>query len=482
MSRINTNVPSLVAARVLAQQTSSLQQSLMRLSTGLKINAGGDDPAGLIASESLRSEARALAAAVENASRAKTVLSTTESALSEVSALLLELEELVDKSANSSSLSPDEVTANQLQIDSILDSINRIANTTQFNGKKLLNGDLAYTTSGVASSNLSRVQIHAAGVPAGAALPVTVSVTQSAQTARLTLAAGGATGLSSSGHLSAANNVTLSIQGALGTQSFSFTGGTVNSAVRNAINAFKAVTGVSASLSGQAIRLNSTAYGSDAFVSVSVSSGAFGVTGGDVSAAHDKGRDAGVRVNGQVAAVKGLSASIRTDGLDLALDLSTSFGTAVGSTTFYVTGGGADFAISTTLTLAGRASLGVGAVTTANLGDAANGYLSSLATGQANDMDSGNYAKAQAIVRAANDQVAAMRGRLGAFEKNTLDTTINSLSVALENVQAADSAIRDTDFAVETSRLTRAQILLQAASQALLLANQAPSQVLSLLR
>lgn len=70
MSRINTNVPSLVAARVLGTQNDSLQLSLERLSTGLKINSGKDDPAGLIASESLRSESRAIVAAIENANRA----------------------------------------------------------------------------------------------------------------------------------------------------------------------------------------------------------------------------------------------------------------------------------------------------------------------------------------------------------------------------------------------------------------------------
>jgi flagellin len=71
---------------------------------------------------------------------------------------------------------------------------------------------------------------------------------------------------------------------------------------------------------------------------------------------------------------------------------------------------------------------------------------------------------------------------LGAFQTNTLESMINSLQVALENTTAAESAIRDADFAAETSNLTRAQILQQAASSALLLANQAPQSVLSLLR
>jgi len=482
MSRINTNVPSLVAARVLTQQTSNLQQSLQRLSTGLKINSGADDPAGLIASESLRNEGRAISSALENVSRARTVVSTAEGALGEVSSLLLELEALVDGSANTAGISNDELTANQAQIDSILDSINRIANTTQFNGKKLLNGDLGYTTSGITSSKLSRVQLYGVSIPTGQKLAVAISVTQSAQTARLNLAAGGATGLLASGLLSATNNATIQVKGALGAQTLSFTGGTVNSAIRNTINAYTAQTGVSASLSGQSLRFNSTAYGLDAFVSVSATSGTFGVSGGDSGATLDKGRDAGVRVNGQTATVKGLAATVRSGGLDLALDLSSSFGTAVGSTTFYVTGGGADFAISHDLTLTGRASLGVDSVQTTNLGDANNGYLASLANGGTYALSSKNFDKAQAVVRSAIDQIAAIRGRLGGFDRNTLATTENSLQISYENVQAADSALRDTDFAAETSRLTRAQILLQTATQTLQIANQVPTQVLSLLR
>lgn len=482
MSRINTNIPSLVAARVLAQQQGSLQESLQRLSTGLSINRGADNPAGLIASEALRSEARGVTAALENASRAKTVLATAESALSEISSLLLELENLVDKSANTAGLASSETEANQLQIDSILDSINRIANTTQFNGKKLLNGSMAYTTSGVGSNQFSRLQVYGASVPNGAQLPVIVSVTQSAQTARVNLAAGGGTGLTTAGRLSSTNNVAFTLAGKLGTQTFSFTGNTANSAIRNTINSYKGVTGVSASLSGQSLRFNSTGFGSDAFVTITASSGVFGVSGGDNGPNSDFGRDAGVRINGQVAQVKGLAASVRSGGLDIALDLTTSFGTAVGSATFYLTGGGADFAISPTLTTAGRASLGLDAVTTGALGDAQNGFISSLASGQSNALSSKNFEKAQSIIRAANNQVASLRGRLGAFERNTLDTTVNSLNVALENIQAADSAIRDTDFALETSRLTRAQILLQSVSQALTIANQAPSSVLTLLR
>ncbi|MCK6455423.1 MAG: flagellin [Phycisphaerae bacterium] len=482
MSRINTNISSLQAIHRLVANQDDLSTRLERLSSGLRINRGKDDPAGLIASQSLRSELRGIGQAIENSSRAINVIATADAALSEVSALLLEVRGLINKSANEGALSDAEIQANQLQIDSLLESIDRIANTTQFNGKKLLNGELAYNLSGIDSGSLARAQIFGARVPAGSSLSVIVDVTQSAQTAQLNLAAGGGTGLSASGFLSSTNNVTIQIGGALGTETFSFSGGTVNSAIRDNINAFTSLTGVSASLSGQSLVFHSTEYGSDAFVSVAPTTGNFTVSGGDVNATRDNGRDAGVQINGQAASVRGLSASIRTNGLDLALDLSESFGTAVGSTSFEITGGGAQFQIGPTVNADGLVSVGVASVNTTNLGSATAGYLNTIKTGQANAIVSGNYTAAERIVNAAIEQIAVLSGRLGGFQANQLETNINSRQIAYENVQASESAIRDTDYASEVARLTRAQILVQATTQILSIANAAPQNVLALLR
>ena len=169
MSRINTNVTSLIAQRVLGTNNKALNKSLERLSTGLKINSGGDNPAGLIASENLRAEKAGIAQAIDNANRAGNIIGTAEGGLSEVSSLLTELQSLVSQTANSGGLSNEEVAANQLQVDSILSTINRIAQSTAFQGKKLLNGNYAYTTSGVTSTKFDNVQINAARVPAGPA-------------------------------------------------------------------------------------------------------------------------------------------------------------------------------------------------------------------------------------------------------------------------------------------------------------------------
>src|SRR5215468_8160293 len=148
MSRINTNVSSLIAQRILTKSNKDLNTSLERLSTGLRINTGADNPAGLIASENLRSEKAGITQAIDNAGRASNIVGTAEGGLSEVSSLLTELQSLVGQSANTGGLSAEETQANQLQVDSILNTINRISQSTAFQGKKPLNGSFAYTTSG----------------------------------------------------------------------------------------------------------------------------------------------------------------------------------------------------------------------------------------------------------------------------------------------------------------------------------------------
>ncbi len=178
MSRINTNVTSLLAQRVLKKNNEGLTTSLERLSTGLRINRGSDNPAGLIASEILRSEKKGISTAIENAGRASNIIGTAEGGLTEVSSLLTELQGLVSQTANSGGLSPEERAANQLQVDSILGTINRIAGNTSFEGTKLLNGQLDYSTSGGAdTSAFGSIRVNSAQLAAGATQAVTVTVT-----------------------------------------------------------------------------------------------------------------------------------------------------------------------------------------------------------------------------------------------------------------------------------------------------------------
>src|SRR5436853_3451973 len=138
MTRINTNVSSLVAQKTLARSQTQLQTALTRLSTGLRINVGKDDPAGLIASEALRSDIISVNKAITNSERANQLIATADSALGQVSSLLNDIRGLVSEAANVGALSDDQVAANQLQIDSSLAAIDRISQTTSFQGRRLL--------------------------------------------------------------------------------------------------------------------------------------------------------------------------------------------------------------------------------------------------------------------------------------------------------------------------------------------------------
>jgi hypothetical protein len=130
MSAINTNVSSLIAQNALRQNNAALQTSLTRLSTGLKINTGEDDPSGLIAANDLKDQQAGINQAISNAQQANNVIGTAAGGLTEVSSLLTQLQSLVSETANSGGLSSTQVSANQQQVDSILSTINRVAGST----------------------------------------------------------------------------------------------------------------------------------------------------------------------------------------------------------------------------------------------------------------------------------------------------------------------------------------------------------------
>jgi flagellin len=491
MSRINSNVPSMIAQRVNSMNNRMLSGTLEKLSTGFRINRGSDDPAGLIISENLRGEIKGINAAIGNAQRAEQVMNIAEGGLQEISNMLVEVQSLVGQTANEAGVSAEEREANQLQIDNILSTIDRIANSTSFQGTKLLNGNYDYTLSGnySAADGFSDVTVNSVKLSdtAGASRAVTVTVTQSAQTARVALAL--SAGVLDNG---GSGSVTFEVAGARGAQQFSFASGTANSAIVGAINAFTEAIGVSASLSGSDVRINSTGFGSESFVRVREIANAnpstnFVTTGAPGAATQESravGRDAQVNINGVVATARGLTARVALDGFDVSVSLlgDNAINVAGASETFYVTGGGADFNLAPDVNLAGKVSLGIETVTTSNLGNAVSGFLSELKSGGSANVQNGNLTKAQEVLDLATKQVSSLRGRLGAFTKNVVGSTINSLGVALENTTAAESAIRDTDFAAETASMTRNQILVQASTQALALSNSAPQSVLQLMR
>jgi flagellin len=170
---------------------------------------------------------------------------------------------------------------------------------------------------------------------------------------------------------------------------------------------------------------------------------------------------------------------VNTSSLDADLTLDKTVG--LGTTSFAVTGGGALFQLGPQVNSAEQVSIGIQSVAASKLGDSSVGFLNQLQTGGIATLVGGKSQAASAILERAINQVAVLRGKLGAFEKNTLQTNADSLSVALENVTSSESDIRDADFATETSNLTRAQILTQAGTSVLATANSTPQSVLSLL-
>jgi flagellin len=467
MSRINTNVAALTAQRGLAASQKSLNSTLQRLSSGLRINTGADDPAGLIASEGLKSEIAGINQAIDNSSRATNVISTADGALGEVSSLLNNIKGLVVQAANSGAMSEDEIKANQLQIDSAVEAITRISSNTTFAGLHLLDGSLDYITSGVATSAVTSLNISHANFGTGTTIPVQLNVITSARQADLQFRASSIT-----------SSVTLQISGNKGTQTLSFTSGTTASAIAFAVNRISDSTGVSAQLLNSAnaasgLAFTSSGFGSKQFVSVTSQTGSFSTSdvNGNVKS-REIGRDAVATVNGAVTVADGLNLKVNTASLDMDLSLADTVGQA--STSFVVTGGGAKFQLGPQVNSAQQVSIGIQSVAASTLGDLVTGGNASIVAGQAQ--------RASQIIEDAINQVAVLRGKLGAFEKNTLQTNSDSLTVALENVTASESSIADADFAAETSNLTRAQVLQQAGTSVLATANSTPQTVLSLLQ
>jgi flagellin len=472
MSRINTNVPSLTAQRSLSKSNKNLAETLQRLSTGLKINRGADDPAGLIASENLRSEIAGIGQAIDNSQRASNVIATAEGALQEVNSLLLNIKALIIEAANTGALSREEIEANQLQIDSAIESITRIANTTTFAGLRLLDGSLDYTTSGIATSALTNVQVISANFGSSKTIPVTVEVITSAQQADLRFTAS-----------AIATTTTLEIAGNNGVETLTFLSGATATQIMSGINLVSDITGVNAKLVGSAISFTSRGFGSRSYVSVrAVGTGSFATEDVDGNARQRvTGQDAVATINGALTTGDGRNLKLNTTTLDLDLTLSEDFG--IGSTSFALTGGGSLFQLGAKVAANQQVNIGIQSVAASRLGNLDTGFLSDLTTGgDAAVGTRGGPERASSILEVAIKQVAQLRGRLGAFEKNTIETNINSLGVALENVTAAESDIRDADFAYETAQLTRNQIMQQAGTSVLATANSTPQTVLSLLQ
>lgn len=477
MSRINTNVDSLVALNNLSRVNQQLGVSLTRLSTGVKVNSGKDDPSGLISGEFLRTEISAIRSAIGNNNRANSVLSTADSALSEIGNLLDEVRGILTTSANKGVLSQEELDANQSAIDSAVASVNRIAQSTQFAGRTLLDGSLGFVLSGVGRTDVSGatftdVQINQANFNAnGDALSVNVTLTTAAEQASVSLAQATATADS-----------TIEVIGNRGSATVKVGSG---QAVLDAVNSVSDVTGITATGSST-VFLNSLDFGSNAFVTVN------NVAGGLISGltASDQGANVVGTINGQSFAGDGLNAVFKSANLDVELEFGESI-TDGAATSFTISRGGAKFQLGIDINSANQINIGLDSFSAASLGkvfvdssgDTQDRTLASLLTGGQNALTASTERGqiAVGIVDEAISTVTSTRARIGSLQANVIETNLRSLQVSQENLSAARSQIVDTDFAEETANLTRLQILVQAGTSALAIANSRPQSVLSLL-
>ncbi len=492
--RINTNVTALNALRNLDQTSNAVATSIERLSSGLRINRAADDPAGLIISEGLRAQIDGLNQAISNAQDANNVIKTAEGGLQEINSLLRSIRQLAVHAANTGVNDQNAVQADQTQIASAIASIDRIATQTQFGTKRLLDG-----TSGISAAVIDTAKVSGifmGGTFGGVATQNgTVSITVNNAATRA-VAIGTATYATINSSLSLVGGGTTGSGGTIviNGQSITVSGTDTVQSLINKINNLASVTGVSADFSAAngsgTIVLSQQNYGSNyQVVEAESSTLIFGTAGTTVAGLNATVTvTASGLVNGVVTSVVATFVGGRST-TDSGLRLTDTYGNSillseagnstsvVGATVARITAGALQFQIGGNAGQTVNASLGN--VQTSNLGNTSIAGESlrtidvTTATGATN---------AITIVDEAIKQISVLRAQLGAFQTNTLDSTIRYLGIAVENLSASESQIRDTNVAKEVVNLTKNQILQQAGTSVLAQANAAPQQVLALLK
>ncbi|MGL6197274.1 MAG: flagellin hook IN motif-containing protein, partial [Thermoguttaceae bacterium] len=285
MTRIYTNVPSLTAQRALQRNMGALETSLQRLSTGLRINSGKDDPAGLIASEILRSEITGAKQAITNTERANNVIATADSALSEISNLLNSIRGLVNESASTGTMSAEMLQANQDQIDFMLQSIDRISSNTNFMGRKLLDGSLDFEIKNLQRQAIQNLAVTQAQFGDKGSIDVQVTVREAAEKAALYYDRSVAT-----------EDVVLSIGGNLGRVVQTFSKGSTVAEIAEYVNATSSSTGVKAVVESDATygRLVTSSVGKNN--DILITAGTAGINGGFVEVKYSAGSSDGINV------------------------------------------------------------------------------------------------------------------------------------------------------------------------------------------
>jgi flagellin len=462
------NSGSINAQNNLSRAQTSLNRSIERLSSGLKVNRGADGPAALVISEKQRAQISGLRTAIDNTEKAVSVVQTAEGALSEINSLLVKVRGLALDSANTGVNDDDALAANQAEIDNALDTINRIANNTQFGTKKLLDGSAGKT----GSASDADITFLKAG-SSTAAGTYAVNITTEAERAV------GNAGTDQTAALAA--DETLTVNGV----SITLSAGLDQAGVVSRINEYTGQTGVVARVDGTTTQLYTQDYGAGAAISVTSNVAAAATSSGfGTTAITDTGVDIAGTIGGTAASgsgavltstagsAEGISISAAVDAADPTLTVTGAQGNVTvtdNSLTFQI-GPNQNQTVNVAIDKVNPTGLGVGV---------ANNQFGTL-----DSIEVTSASKAQdslAVVDAAIDQISNLRGTLGAFQANTLESTANNLRATLENTVNAESVIRDTDFAQEISNFTNNQVLVQAGASVLQSANQSSQLVLSLL-
>jgi flagellin len=483
-SVINTNVASLNAQRNLSASQNSLNTSIQRLSSGLRINSAKDDAAGLAISDRMNSQIKGMNQATRNANDGVSMAQTAEGALASSGDMLQRIRELAVQSSNSSNSSSDR-KALQTEVTQLTSELNRIAGTTEFNGQKLLDGTMGTANFQVGANANQLISMTGANFTTSTYGDNRLDADALATTATNTSVAGG----------------TMTINGYQGTAAVAINANSTAQAAAQQINNSSATTGVTATaktdslLTGVAGKSYTFALTSDnsSAVNVSFQVGSNGTAddyASAISAVNAQTAKTGVTASYD-ATNKGLKLT-NAAGNDISLVNNSSDATATATLDTYkkdgttpVSGGGA-------LSLAASGGTGVakGQITldseqSFSTDDQSGFTLGTTSTlNSVANIDVSTFDGAQLAIKTADAALSAVnnqRAQLGALQSR-FGSAISNLQSSTENLSASRSRIVDTDFASETANMSRGQILQQAGTSMLAQANSLPNGVLSLLR
>lgn len=489
--RIQHNIMAMNAYRNYNNNTSALSKNLEKLSSGYKINRAGDDAAGLAISEKMRAQITGLQAASKNVKDGVSLVKTAEGALQEVHDMLNRMDYLATQSANGTYDNEVDRLNLQKEVTALKDEIDRIADSANFNGKKLLDGSLdqpkievsANVPDGTVTPNAAKGAVSTTGaVSGGTAGEQTLTVEYADASGKLHKVDVTYTATADAGANAGAMLDALKKNGELSSL-FDIDGSETGITFTNkqAGPSEMKVTGVTDSL-GKVGAMQAHQAGQPAKATVAVT-GMANTNGNVLTNGHDltvNGTKYEFVANanetvgkGSVAVQIGKTDAETIANLNKALESSGIKATAGNATlTFEPTSNGSPLKLQIGDTADEFNQLSV------SVGDM---HAVSLGIGDLSIASQEGAAKAIQSIKDAINTVSSTRGDLGAIQ-NRLEHTQNNLSVMTENIQDAESTIRDTDVADEMMAYTKNNILIQSAQAMLAQANQVPQGVLQLLQ